>query len=180
VSELTLDYDQRDAFVCHLDRVCVPQLVRREPPPDARRRGRMTQLLARGRGFPAPAGCRAVDHAQQRSDRELAADLEPWVELLPGPTIHPDLAPLAAFPSPDKHSAASAVEIALLKGERFANPQTRAPQHNNQRADPAAVWAIADGPHDSDDLLDGRRIGRILLALIAWRPASVITGHRRR
>jgi hypothetical protein len=30
VSELPLDDDQRDAFAGHLDRVCVPQLVRRE------------------------------------------------------------------------------------------------------------------------------------------------------
>jgi len=118
VLELALDHDQRDAFVCHLDRVCVPQLVRRERPPDARRGGRVMQLLARGRWFPAPAGGRAVDHAQQRSDRELAAELKPWVELLPGPAVHPDLAPLATFPAPDKHGAAPAVKIALLKGER--------------------------------------------------------------
>jgi hypothetical protein len=42
------------------------------------------------------------------------------------------------------------------------------------------VGAIADGLHDRDDLLDGRRIGRVFLALVARRTASVITGHRRR
>jgi hypothetical protein len=30
VPELPLDDDERDAFVGHLDRVCVPQLMRRE------------------------------------------------------------------------------------------------------------------------------------------------------
>ncbi len=35
MSRLALDYNQRDAFVCHLDGVCVPQLVGRKPPPDA-------------------------------------------------------------------------------------------------------------------------------------------------
>jgi hypothetical protein len=32
VGELTLDHDQRDAFVRHLDCVSMPQLVRRDPP----------------------------------------------------------------------------------------------------------------------------------------------------
>jgi hypothetical protein len=32
ISELALDHDERDALKRHLDRVRVPQLVRREPP----------------------------------------------------------------------------------------------------------------------------------------------------
>jgi hypothetical protein len=36
VSKLALDHDQRDAFVSHLYRVGVTQLVRREPPPNTR------------------------------------------------------------------------------------------------------------------------------------------------
>jgi hypothetical protein len=36
VSELSLDHDERDALVRHLDCVRVPQLVRREPTPDGR------------------------------------------------------------------------------------------------------------------------------------------------
>jgi hypothetical protein len=38
--ELPLDDDERDAFVRHLDRVSVPELMRREPPPDAGCSGR--------------------------------------------------------------------------------------------------------------------------------------------
>ena len=34
MSELALDHDERDALVRHLDRVSVPELVRREPAPD--------------------------------------------------------------------------------------------------------------------------------------------------
>ena len=79
--KLTLDHDQRHAFVRHLDRVSVPQLVRRKATPDASSRCRVMQLLARGRRLPAAACRRSVDHTQQRSDRELAADFEPWVEL---------------------------------------------------------------------------------------------------
>ena len=48
ISELALDHDERDALVRHLDRVRVPQLMRREPPPHACYGGGMVQLLARG------------------------------------------------------------------------------------------------------------------------------------
>jgi hypothetical protein len=48
VPELPLDDDERDALVRHLDRVRVPQLVRRESPSDARCGSRVVQLLARG------------------------------------------------------------------------------------------------------------------------------------
>src|SRR5947209_20318078 len=112
------------------------------------------QLLARRRGLPPPAGGRPVDHAQERSDRELAADLEPRVELLPCPAIHPNLAPLATFPSPNEHRAAGAVEVALVECERFADPQSGAPQQDDQRAKPVTVWAVTDRAHDGDDLLN--------------------------
>jgi hypothetical protein len=79
-----------------------------------------------------------------------------------------------------RHRVASAVKIALLNSERFADPKPCAPQQENQRAEPVAVGTIADSAHDGDDLLNRRRICRILLALVARRAASVITGHRRR
>ena len=41
MTELALNHDQRDALVRHLDRVGVPQLVRREPPSDVRGGSRM-------------------------------------------------------------------------------------------------------------------------------------------
>src|SRR4030081_3839544 len=116
------------------------------------------QLLARRRGLPPPSGGRSVDHAQERSDRELAADLEPRAELFPCPAVHPDLAPLAAFPSPDEHGAAAAIKIALLESERFADPQPRAPQQDDQGAEPVTVGTITDRAHDGDDLLNRRRI----------------------
>ena len=67
------------------------------------------ELFACGRSFPASAGGRPVDHAQKRSDRKVAADLQPWVELFPRPAVHPDLSSLAAFPAPDEYGAAVAV-----------------------------------------------------------------------
>jgi hypothetical protein len=72
-----------------------------------------------------------VDHAQHGAERKLAADLEPWLELLPRPAIHPDLPSLATLPTPDEHGAAIAVKIALLKGERFADSQSCAPEEHD-------------------------------------------------
>ena len=76
------------------DGVGVSQLVGREAPSHAGGRGRVMQLFARGRRFPTSSRGRSVDHAQHRADRELVADLEPGVELVPRPTVHPDLSAL--------------------------------------------------------------------------------------
>ena len=104
------------------------------------------QLFPRGGGFPPSAGGHPVDHAQQGADWDLPADLEPWVELLPRPAVHPDLPSLAALATPYEHSAAGAVLVALLERERFADPQTCTPEQHDQRAEAVAVRAIADPP----------------------------------
>jgi hypothetical protein len=119
--ELALDHDEWNAFVRHLDRVSVSQLMRREPSSHSRRVGRVVQLLARGRRLPPATGGRSVDNAQHRADRELATDLAPRLELLPRPTVHSDFAALAALPAADKHRAAGSVEVALLEQRRFAD-----------------------------------------------------------
>jgi len=177
VSELPLDHYKRDTFVRHLNRVGVSQLVGREPPCHACGRGRVMQLLARGRRFPTSSGGRSVDHAQHRADRQLSADLEPGIELVPCPTVHPDLSALAALPTPDEYSAAGAVEVALLERERFADPQSRTPQQHNQRSKSVTVGAVTDRAHHSHDLVDRRRIGRVLLAFVPGWTASVVAGH---
>ena len=66
----------------HLDRVRVPQLVRGEPATNTRLRGDPSELLASGRGLPVPPGGCAVDHAEQSPDWEIAADFEPWLQLI--------------------------------------------------------------------------------------------------
>jgi len=154
VAELPLDHDQRDAFVRHLDCVSVSQLVRREAPSDTRRGGRMMQLLTRSRCLPPAPGGRAMHHAQHRADRELATDLQPRVELLPRPTVHPHLATFATLPAADQHRAAALIQIALLERERFADPQTGAPEQDDNGAQTMSVGSVADGAHNRDDLLD--------------------------
>jgi hypothetical protein len=46
VPKLSLDHHQRDPLVSHLDRVGVPPLVRREPPPNTSYRGGVPALLS--------------------------------------------------------------------------------------------------------------------------------------
>ena len=96
--KLTLDDYERNAFVRHLDRVCVAELVRREPPSHTRRGRGMVQLLARGRRLPTASGGRSVDHAQHRADWELVTDLQPRIELLPRPGSIPTSRRLPPFP----------------------------------------------------------------------------------
>jgi hypothetical protein len=180
VPELPLDHNERNALVRHLDGVSVPQLMRCEPTPNAGFGGRMMQLFARSRRLPTPTRGRPVNHAQQCADRELAADREPRVELLPRPTVHPDLASLASLPMPDEHSTTGTIEVTFLESERFADPDPGAPEQHNQRTKSATVVAVTDTAHHGDDLLDRRRISRILLALIVRWTTSVVAGHSRR
>jgi hypothetical protein len=75
VAELALDDDQRHAFASHLDGMGVPELVRRKPAPHICRGSGAPQLGACRGGRPVPTARRAVDDAQQRTDRELASRL---------------------------------------------------------------------------------------------------------
>jgi hypothetical protein len=132
MAELALDDDQWDTLVGHLDRVRVPQLVRREPPADAGWCCRVVELFACGGGFPAAAGGRSVDDAEQSSDGKLGSSLEPWLQLIPSPAVHPDLAAFAALPVPDEHGAAWAVKVRFGKVECLADPEPGAPQHHDE------------------------------------------------
>jgi hypothetical protein len=42
------------------------------------------------------------------------------------------------------------------------------------------VAPVAGRAHDRDDLLDGRRVGRIAASLVPWRTAGVEPRHRGR
>ena len=179
-SELPLDDHERNALVCHLDRVGMPQLVRGEPAADPRRRGGMMELLAGYGGLPVPAGGRPVDHAQHRPDRQLTPGLQPWVELAPRPPAHADFTSLAALATPDQDRAADRVEIALLQSKRLTDPEPCPPEQGDQRAQPPPIGTISDGAHHRHDLLDRRRVCRVALALVTRRTTAVVARHGRR
>jgi hypothetical protein len=177
-----VDDDQRHPFAGHLDGVRVAQLVRRKAPPYPGLAGRAAQFRADGAGCPRPSACRTVDDAEQRSDRQLNAHVEPGRELLPGPVVHADLAAAAALAAPHQHGAATMIEVALGKRQRLLVAR-RARGSRSARA-AAGVGVIACGVHDGDDLLDRGRLGRVAQALVVRRSASMkpgtVAGERRR
>jgi hypothetical protein len=59
------------------------------------------------------------------------------------------------------------------------DPQSGAPQDDDQPAQPATVDTIAGAAHHGDDLLDRRRVGRIAHPLVARRTAGM-KGRQRR
>jgi hypothetical protein len=178
VAELALDDQERNAFVGQLEGVRVAELVRAESPADAGDRRRVSQLRASGRDGPAPAARRSGDVAEQRPDREFYAGGEPRLQLLPGPVVHADLAAAAALAAAHQHGAAPRVKIRLGEGERLADTQSGAPQHDDQSAQALPMNGLAGGAHDGDDLLDGGRVRRLAHPLLARPAASVETGQR--
>ena len=96
--ELSLDYEQRDPLARHLHRMCVPELVWREPASDPRCRGGVVQLSADSGRSAWPPTCWATQDAEQSAGRQLPAELKPGVEVRPSPPVHPDLAPLITLP----------------------------------------------------------------------------------
>ncbi|HME01712.1 MAG TPA: hypothetical protein VKG38_01605 [Solirubrobacteraceae bacterium] len=53
-----------------------------------------------------------------------------------------------------------------MKIERLSDPQPSTPEQHDQGAEPLPVGAIAGSTHHRDDLLNGRRVGRVVLALV--------------
>jgi hypothetical protein len=178
--ELTLNDQQRYALAGHLDRVSVPQLMWGEATTHSCSRSRGMELRADTSGSPRTTSARTTQDTEQRPDRKRGAQLQPRRQLLPGPSVHPDLAAFAAFAVPNQDRASVGVEVALVQGERFADPQAGAPQHDDQAAQTDRAGVITGGAHHSDDLLDCRRISRISLPLVARRSALVEAGQRRR
>jgi hypothetical protein len=64
--------------------------------------GDAAQFRAGGAGCPRPSARWAVDDAEQRSDRQLYAGLEPWFELFPGPVVDAHLAAAVALAAPHR------------------------------------------------------------------------------
>jgi hypothetical protein len=179
VTELALNHDQWHPFTRQLDRVRVPELMRRGPATHTRCGGGPAQVRASGGARPHSAAGRTIDDAEQRTDGQLESPLQPRLQFLLSPRVHTHLAAASAFAATDEQRAAAVVEIGFGERERFLNAQPCAPQNDDQPAKPAAVWAIAGSAHDGDDLLHLGWISRVAQTLVAWRAAGVESRHRR-
>jgi hypothetical protein len=116
--------------------------------------------------------------AQQRTDREVGAGVEPGLKLFPGPVVHADLAPATALPAAHEQRAAPRSEVGLAEREGFVDAQAGSPQHHDERAQARRMQTRAGVPHHGNDLSDGRRVGRVPLALVA-RPAPGVEARQR-
>jgi hypothetical protein len=61
------------------------------------------------------------------------------------------------------------VEIVLCERERLLDAKPGAPRHHDHRAQPEAVTVVGRVAHDSDDLVDRRRVDGVADANVAWR-----------
>ncbi len=164
----------------HLNGVGVPELMWREPAPDPCRGCGAVQLRANA-GRAAPTAARgSVQDAEERADRQCVAQLDPWLQLLPCPAVHPDLTAFPAFALAHEDRTANRIKVGLGERERFADPKSGAPQDDDERAEPDPVDIITCGAHDRDDLLDRRRIRRIAQALVVGRATLVEARERGR
>src|ERR687896_1400707 len=111
------------------------------------------------------SACRAVDDAEQRTDRQRPPRLKPWQELLPAPGVHADLAPAPALAAPDHERPAALLEICLGESERFLDAQPGTPHNHDEPSQAPAVRPLTGGAHHGDDLFDLRRIGRVAQTL---------------
>jgi hypothetical protein len=75
--------------------------------------------------------CGAKCRREEWPDRELGAQLEPWLQLLPRPFVHADFAAWAALAASDQERAAAAVEIELGERQRFVAAQPGAPEDDD-------------------------------------------------
>jgi len=115
VAELALNDVERHTLAGELERVCVAQLMRREPAPDAGLGGEAPELAAYGSARPRPPAGRAVDDAEQRPDRQLGPLVQPRSKLLPAPLVHPDLAAASSLAVADQGRSSPVVEVVLGK-----------------------------------------------------------------
>jgi hypothetical protein len=77
-------------------------------------------------------------------------------------------------------AAARGVEIALGQCKGLAGAQPGTPEQHDECPRPQSVQRVAGAAHDRDQLLDGRRIGRVAQCFVAWRTPAVVAGHRGR
>jgi hypothetical protein len=176
VPELALDYQQRDAFAGHLDRVRVSQWCGAK-----RRRTPAVAAVA-----PSCARAALADHARPQvgplrmqnsgPTGSSTRSLQPRLDVLPGPIVHSNLTTAPALTAAHEHRATPPVEVGFAQRERFVDAQPARQSTTISPQQPPAVITVAGLAHDSDDLGDRRRVSRIAAALVTRRTARVEAG----
>ena len=124
-----------------------------EASPDTRCDGGASQLGSGGGARPLATTRPAVEDTEQRADGKLDSYLEPWLELVPAPHVHADLAATPAVAATHEQRAAPVIEIGFCQRQCFLDPQPGAPEDHDQATQASPVRVVAGGAHDGDNLL---------------------------
>ena len=90
-----------------------------------------------------------MQDAEESADRQGLAQLDPWLKLFPRPAVHSDLSAFAAFALAHENRAAHRIEVSLGERERFADPETRTPENDDECAESDRVRIVASGASGS-------------------------------
>lgn len=94
-------------------------------------------VAAPGYRWAAVAAARgSVQDAEERSDGQALAQLDPRLQLFPRPAVHSDLAAFAALALAHEDRAAVWIEVGLGECERFAYAKAGTPQHDDEPSEP--------------------------------------------
>ena len=73
----------------------------------------------------------------------------------------PDVAPAPVLAVAHQQRPAPRIEVVLAEGERLLHARPAAPERDDHRAQPPAMSILAGPEHHGDDLVHGRRVGRV-------------------
>jgi hypothetical protein len=116
---LALDDVHRDAFARELDGVGMAKLMRREPAPDPSLTRELAQFGPGSARPPRPPARCPVDHAEQRTDWQRNAMLEPKAQLLEATLVHRRVAAFAPLAVSDPKRPPPLVDVRLIQRQRF-------------------------------------------------------------
>jgi hypothetical protein len=137
--------------------------------------GRRAQLGAGGGGRLAPAR-RAGEDAEEWSDGEADARLEPGPRLSRSSSVHADLAAAAALAALNQYRAAALIEIGLGERQRLMDPQSGYATGALSTGAAGRRRTVAGGARDSDNFprpwADRRDTGRPCCAAVGRRGIS--------
>src|SRR3954463_10206368 len=71
----------------------------------------------------------------------------PRLQLRPGPFVHADFAATTALAPANEQGAATVVEVGLVERECLVDSQARAPEHDDQAAQPVSGASVAGRAH---------------------------------
>jgi hypothetical protein len=153
-------------------------LVRREAPADTGAARQAPELSPRRGSRPWPSSRGPVDHAEERTNRQLHPELQLEIKLPPSPIVHANLAALATLAMPDEHRSAPGLEVSLGECQGLADPKTGSPEDDRQPSKAQSRRPLPGLAHQGDDLLHPRWIGGVAAALVLRDATCVVTRER--